>query len=85
MSRTLQQALIVSTIGPTLRDAAFGWTCEDPSGFVPDREIGITPGARFPYTYGTVLAAMADGWRLLAPPVGADDEYEWWLVREVAS
>lgn len=80
-----QQVLTIITIGPNLRSMAEGWSCEDPTLFRPGEPIGRTPAPRFAYTYDTVLAALADGWRLLAPPAKDAGMWEWWLVREVGS
>lgn len=81
---SIQQLLIMETVGGAVRDAAFGWSCEDPQGFVPGKPVGLTPSARFHYTYDTPLAALADGWHLLAPPSRAADTWTWWLVRDIA-
>jgi len=39
-----------------------------------------------PRSYPTVLHALADGWKLLAPPTkykeGSVIQYEWWLVKD---
>ena len=79
-----QQVLNVGTIQASMRAPIDALTEEDPGLYVVGRPIGFTPSPRFP-RYKTVLEAMADGWRLLAPPSLADDGlWDWWLVREVA-
>jgi hypothetical protein len=79
-----QQVMIVSTTRPDLRDEIFGWTVEDPNLFVPGKPIGYTPHARDLSRPGTVMEALAFGWRLLAPPTEDKDleGWTWWLVRD---
>jgi hypothetical protein len=81
-----QMLLTISTSLPSIRGDAVGWSCDDSSLYrgVP---IGMTPPPRFAYTYPNVLAAMYDGWKLLAPPlepVDGDNTWQWWLVKESA-
>lgn len=77
----IQEVLIVTSRGSTLRSEIIGWTREDPSKFVPGKPIGYTPSANFRKHYDTVMEALAEGWRLLAPPTGVDEYFVWWLVR----
>jgi hypothetical protein len=90
---SVQQVLIMTTTGPTLRSPADGWTAEDPSLLQPGH-IGNTPGMREPYTYETPMHALAAGWHLLAPPTlfkqylyDENDRrkltpgWEWWFTR----
>lgn len=90
---TKQQVLIMYTEGDRLRSEADGWTAEDPRGAKQDGHVGIC-GAWWSrlnghYGYPDPLRALADGWRLLAPPVcqdsagSSDNGYEWWFVRDV--
>ena len=97
---TIQQVLTMETEGYTLRSEAVGWGAEDPRGAHPSKPVGICgsmwhrPGEfntqpmreeNAGFCYPDPLRALADGWRLLAPPtegVGAD-QWEWWFVREV--
>ena len=89
--RTVQQQLTMTTEGSyaSLRSLAVGWSAEDPALFVPSATghegIGRTPRIRGAYTYTTPLAALADGWKLLAPPVAGPSKslWDWWFVREV--
>lgn len=92
--RIVQQHLMMTTEGRlTLRSKAVGWSAEDPRTFVPGgghERIGLSPGFRGPYSYSSPLAALADGWKLLAPPELIDtdsdqlhDHYDWWFVRDV--
>lgn len=52
-----------------------------------DVPVGLINGGRrnFPY-YPTVLHAIGDGWKLLAPPQryleNLNYMYEWWLVKD---
>lgn len=83
----IQQILMMWTAHKDPRSDAAGWTAEDPSLYVPHANIGHTRGPLFSYTYPSPLAAMADGWHLLAPPkldqAGQFGQFEWWFVREV--
>jgi hypothetical protein len=57
-----------------------------------DIPVGLCGGMMYhPPSYPTVLHAIGQGWKLLAPPVeymetGNDgmtkENYEWWLVRD---
>jgi hypothetical protein len=93
MERLIQQHLAMTTQGTTwLRSEAVGWNAEDPSRFVPGGghdNIGRSPGYPAHYTYSTPLAALADGWRLLAPPEKFTERGHelmfWWFVREVVT
>jgi hypothetical protein len=59
-----------------------------------DIPVGMIPsGNRYNTLYATVLHALGDGWRLLAPPKEYTETnsegypytvVEWWLVREEA-
>ena len=80
---SVQQVLIVETEKCGLRSNAVAWGAEDPSLYVHNKPVGLTPAAKFPHTYPTPLAALADGWRLLSPPTEiAGGGFEWWFVRE---
>ena len=91
--RVVQQHLMMTTrVGTGLRCEAIGWSAEDPTRFVPGGGygcVGQSPGFRGRYTYSTPLAALADGWRLLAPPedyeLNGDPALDWWFVREVVT
>lgn len=84
-----QKVYVLMTTRPTLRAEVEGWGGEDSALYVPDKPIGMTPGPKFPL-YKTVLEALADGWKLLAPPVLVPPEprgitvytWDWWLVKE---
>jgi hypothetical protein len=94
------QVATVSTEKPSMRDQIHGWTFEDASLFVrkaargwPARVfIGHTPAPKSIPTYETILEMLAEGWRLLAPPVLCSTPrtdgsapyvcYEWWLTRD---
>lgn len=82
---SVQMVMSVSSDGPTLRDEIFGWTTEDPSLYARGKMIGHTPSAR-ESTPKTIMEALANGWRLLGPPVMVNDNttryWDWWLVKE---
>lgn len=98
----MQRVLIVSTYSNRLRGEIFGWIYEDgdqvlntvrrlgkydrtdiPVGMISS---GMISGGLSKLSYPTVLHAIGDGWKLLAPPQeykeGGKTCYEWWLVRE---
>lgn len=85
-----QQVLICSTKDNCVRSECVGWTANDSGKVKQNVHIGLTPGFGRFYSYETVLHAMGDGWKLLAPPTsyvvetdnGPIKEWEWWLVRE---
>jgi hypothetical protein len=97
---TFQSVLRMSTSGPGCRAKATGWCLE--SGLEAMMEmnrrkscsiaVGLIPSRR-PVTYPTILHALADGFKLLAPPTmdvlstasdceSATYEWNWWLVRD---
>lgn len=87
--RTLQQVLSMSTDRASLRSEAIGWSCEDPSCYEREPVGKNRSWNGIPPAYPHVLAALADGWRLLGPPTtyqsSADPATtwaEWWLVRD---
>lgn len=96
----VQQQLFLTTERASIRSDVGGWGAEDPALVDPDprKPIGLSRSWDGSYpSYGTPVHALADGWRLLAPPVqtgegerdpdgsGAwiGEEWSWWLVREV--
>ena len=80
MSGAAEEVCILSTERSSMRAEVVGWTHENPA-LVKPGHIGMT-GAPLPYAYyTTVMHALADGWRLPAPPITEDDETVWWLVR----
>ena len=84
-----QQVLIIETETESLRAACVGWTYEDSNLFIRNKPIGYTP-SRTKYTPKTVLEALADGWKLLSPPICSTYHfkhsdhtyYSWWLVKD---
>lgn len=81
----MQKVLIMSTRAASLRSEAVGWTYED-ADLVRPGDIGNTP-APDPYArHPTPMHALADGWRLLAPPMrqqsGPFVEWELWFVKD---
>lgn len=80
-----QKLLVVATATESLRHQIHSWDEEDSGLYVPG-PIGLTPTSKYPARYDTILHAMADGWKLLAPPRKLEwtsgEEYEWWLVKD---
>ena len=90
---TRQEVLEVITKGAGLRSEAVGWTLA--SGVSAHQvmleqgltcHVGFIGSPRVWYAYPTVLHALGDGWKLLAPPRDCVEYgqpfYEWWLVRD---
>lgn len=81
-----QKILILLTTGPTLRSSVEGSTCEDGDLIDTTKDIGFSRSPNYP-NYPSVMHAIADGWRLLGPPIrhtdsGKEwDEHEWWLEK----
>lgn len=79
----LYEQLTVTTERYSLRATIIGWGHEDPR-LVQPGPIGRTLSPRPTYTPDCVLRALADGWRLLGPPVHDDGEgWIWYLERAV--
>lgn len=102
---TFQSVLRMSTSGSNIRDKATGWRLE--CGLVAMLEmhkqgddlrsnsliaVKDIPSSK-PTLYPTILHALADGFKLLAPPtkdelmsasdcVSAVYEWNWWLVKD---
>jgi hypothetical protein len=62
------KVLVMSTESASFRSEANGWGADDASTVVPGKPIGLSPGYKGNYCYDCPLRAMADGWKLLAPP-----------------
>jgi hypothetical protein len=95
-----QTVLRISTNDSELRSNAIGWSIDSGSRAHmtmismfgrpnKDIEVGLIPSVSYCYTYPTVLHALGDGFRLLAPPtkhiinsITETYEWEWWLVRD---
>jgi hypothetical protein len=96
-----QKVLIMGTYSEDLRGEADSWSMEDGDNVVwsteiyPDAPIGLTPGVYRKYLPKTPLHALADGWKLLAPPrqflnddgsifryAHGKAEWVWWFVRD---
>lgn len=79
-----QQLLTALTAGKNIRAKIQGRTVEDPSLFPGWHSKQSTPNFSLRW-YESILEAMADGWKLLAPPQWSADEegWDWWLVRDV--
>lgn len=80
----MQKILLLMTTHSDLRSEVQGWNCEDSSLYVKDKPIGMTPSPTS-FFYKSVLEAMADGWRLMGPPVRSlineVEVYDWWLEK----
>lgn len=94
----MQKIMIVSTASPFLRAEIIGWMHENGDALMEavrnrkrydrlDIPVGFIGGWKHNH-YPTVLHAIGDSWKLLAPPAkikhpnGGEDYYEWWLVRD---
>lgn len=103
MTKTYQLVLTMSTKTSSLRSEATGWSLD--SGLLAHNEIinrkdpqvmvGLIPGKIEWYAYPTVLHALGNGFKLLAPPTmykevyskgesneRVVEEWEWWLVKD---
>lgn len=90
----MQKIITMSTTGEHPNSEAIGWSGWDSNFYVPNGDSKYpgrdTPAPKFNYCYPCVLAALADGWKLLAPPkeyiqhYDSKDvtEYSWWLVKD---
>lgn len=93
----MQKILVMHTERPDLRGKADGWDWEDGDEVMIDKPIGLSSHWKdqeykkfglWPSVacYDCPLKALADGWKLLAPPVdtGTRDElnWEWWFVKD---
>lgn len=88
----MQKVLVVMTNGGDLRSDIEGWDAED-ADLVKGQPRWKVLNMRVP-SYESVLHALADGWRLLAPPskikdmtidgaiVAVHEYHEWWLVKD---
>jgi hypothetical protein len=76
-----QKILHLTTDGSGLRSKVEGWSAEDGDLIEMNKEIGLSDGMKTPF-YSTVMHAIADGWKLLAPPVKSGNWYEWYLVKD---
>ena len=106
----MQKVLVVSTQSDSIRDNIIGWTFNDANEvrdafcqaigskdqyetFVDVPIHKIRSG--YCISYPTIFHALADNWKLLAPPArymepiesidgeGQEQEYfEWWLVKD---
>lgn len=90
----MQKVLTMTTKHPFMRMESLGQTHEDgdqvtfaASEHRVDRnevEVGLvnTMNYKVPF-YKTVLHAIGDGWKLMAPPIEeSKEEYTWWLTRD---
>lgn len=77
------------TTGQTLRSPVEGWDCEDTWLVDLIKEVGLTPSPLSSEycNYSCVLYALADGYKLLAPPTfeaeysNGRKTYLWWLTK----
>ena len=85
----MQKVLVMTTSGGSLRSEAEGWSAEDANLVVRNKPVGFTPGILKVYPTNP-LFALADGWKLLAPPVkyqiGTSAkpiyQWDWWFVKD---
>lgn len=93
----MQKIITLETCSPSLRHEVVGWGGEAADLYVPHRPIGLTPCLHFT-AYKTVLEAMADGWKVMAPPRDVSFDrtkvndgmvikekipyFEWWLTKD---
>lgn len=97
----MQKVLAMTTKGGDLRSDVDECSMEDgdlvvwSSSRYPDAPIGLTPSPTGKYWPKTPLHALADGWKLLAPPATVKNDdgsvyrnddgstyYTWWFVRD---
>ena len=83
-----QKILIMTTSSNSMRSKAEGWSMEDSSLVNKDQRehIGLTPYKHEFHAYDCPLRALANGWRLLAPPTeyteaGLFVKFEWWFEK----
>lgn len=75
--------LTLMTPRPDLRSEALGYSCENTILVQPDKPIGLSK-SEWGWNYDCPLRALADGWRLMGPPVKLDGgNWDWWLTRDV--
>lgn len=92
----MTQIANVSTARPSVRSEIDGWIYEDSDLLVDRRdtsgklEIEYTPSPRNLH-HTCVLEMIADGWKLLGPPIDASwanvngvkiPQWKWWLTKE---
>jgi len=86
----MQKILVMETNASGLRSEASGWTYENADFVKIDehigRSLGLGPNEPYP-SYECPLKALADGWKLLAPPkriTGPDYRYfiYWWFTKD---
>lgn len=66
----MQKILHMMTGGMDLRSSAEGWSCEDGDMIRAGKPIGLSPAPMGEwYCYGCPMFAIADGWRLMGPPI----------------
>ena len=79
-----QKLLRMITLDRSLRSKVDSWDHEDGNMIDLQKEIGLSGSPSGP-CYQTVMHAIGDGWRLMAPPVFIKDYaknidgWEWWL------
>jgi hypothetical protein len=82
-AKTTLYATVATRLGG-LRDELVSCTFEEPRLYVRDKPIGLTPPVNGVPKYGSVLEMLADGWKLLGPPVlRFETQYEFWLTKEM--
>lgn len=87
--KTFQSVFSAVSTDPDMRSEFEAWSSVENSRnrFLSQYcEIGLVESDGFP-RYQRPIDALADGWRLLAPPTRLDDvgtikQYDWWFVKE---
>ena len=91
-----QKILFMFSDSSGIRSEATGWSAEDPNRFheaaakspfvnLHDHsKIGLIGGDKSFHCYGAPLLALADNWKLLAPPTMITKGiWEWYFTKEV--
>lgn len=83
----MQKIMIMTTLKPDMRATVDSWGMEDGDLIYMEEEIGFSKSPSF-RCWPTVLHAIGDGWKLMAPPVKDEHYsaksagYHWWLTKE---
>ena len=72
----MQKVLVLDTYEDNLRSEVFGLGAENSDTYVPNQPVGMSPPYHVPF-YPNVLAALADGWRLLGSPIKREMELSY--------
>lgn len=81
----MQKILILTTFSARLRAAVVGREAEGGEIISQNTDVGMVKEYQGEFRYLTVLHALGDGWKLLAPPAMNSAyrvEWEWWLTKD---